>query len=67
MAKASCPQCKAKTASSAHVCPACGFPLTPPQPVRHRQWPTKKENMSGFSKALLLIGGVFAALLFLTD
>jgi hypothetical protein len=35
--------------------------------VRHRQWPTKKASMSGFSKALLLIGGVFAALLFLTD
>jgi hypothetical protein len=67
MAKASCPECNAKTAASAHVCPACGFPLTPPQPVRRRQWPKRKKDMSEFSKAVLVIGGVFAALLFLTD
>jgi len=67
MAKASCPQCKATTVVSAHVCPACGFPLTPPQSVRPRQWTPKKSSLSGLAKAALVIGGVLATVLILSD
>lgn len=67
MPKTTCPDCKKRTDSMMSSCPRCGFPLTPPQIPRRRVLSEAPVQAGGFTKILLGVSGICAAVLLLQD